>query len=420
MEVWTTVGPGVPVAALTALLVVAFGHPSPRREALVSLGAVAAVLAVGALPAADAADELRRLAPVVGFLLAVLVVADVAARAGVFSAAGDLLARRCAGPDRLLAGVGLLGAVVTSVLSLDATVLLLIPVAVTAATSRGFSPRPVAHLGLRVANSVSMLLPVSNLTTLLALPWLGLTATAFVARTAPVMAVVLVVEVVAVRLLAPRGPVPAPAPAPAPAPVTADEQRPALAVPVTVVVLMLVGFVAGSAWGVDPVWPAAAAASVLAGWALRRGLATGRGLVNAAHPTFAGFVLALGLVVAAVVAGPAGGAVARLLPHGAGYADLLLLAGLGALLSCLLTNLSATLVLAPLVAPLGTDALLATLLGLSIGAGLTVSGSLATLLWRRTVRRVGLDVGLLELHRVSLVATPVSLLAAVTTLWVLA
>ena len=58
---------------------------------------------------------------------------------------------------------------------------------------------------------------------------------------------------------------------------------------------------------------------------------------------------------------------------------------LATLLAAVLTNLSATLLVVPVLAPLGTTAVLAALLGLNIGSGLTWTGSLANLLWRRTL-----------------------------------
>jgi arsenical pump membrane protein len=69
-----------------------------------------------------------------------------------------------------------------------------------------------------------------------------------------------------------------------------------------------------------------------------------------------------------------------------------------------------------MLAPLGPAAVLAGLLGLNIGSGLTYTGSLANLLWRRTLVHRGATVSLAEFHRVSLVVTPVTLLAAVTVL----
>lgn len=61
--------------------------------------------------------------------------------------------------------------------------------------------------------------------------------------------------------------------------------------------------------------------------------------------------------------------------------------------------------------------MLAALLGLNIGSGLTWTGSLANLLWRRTLSRHGVHPGSAAFHRVSLVLTPPSLLVAVVALW---
>jgi arsenical pump membrane protein len=60
---------------------------------------------------------------------------------------------------------------------------------------------------------------------------------------------------------------------------------------------------------------------------------------------------------------------------------------------------------------------LAALLGLNIGSGLTWTGSVANLLWRRTLTRRGVRPDNARFHRVSLTLTPVSLLAAVVVLW---
>ena len=56
-------------------------------------------------------------------------------------------------PDRLLLGVFLLAALVTAVLSLDATVVLLTPIVVGAAAALGMPDRPGAFACLRMANS---------------------------------------------------------------------------------------------------------------------------------------------------------------------------------------------------------------------------------------------------------------------------
>jgi len=407
------VADGVALACLAVLLLTATLHLPWRREAVVAVVATAVVLTTGLVDRDALEATVRELLPVVLFLVTILVVSDVCARAGLFAAAARLVggaSRRR--PSRLLVGVFLLAALVTAVLSLDATVVLLTPIVVGAAATLGTSDRPGAFACLRMANSASLLFPVSNLTNLLALPYLGLDFAGFAARMAPVLLVVLVVEYAGLRLLFRREV------AAAPEPVGDVTGPPVPLVPVVVVALMLVGFAVLSRWDVAPAWVSGGAALVLVGWAGTRGLVRPRDVARAAHPSFALLVLALGVVVAAVASGFLGELVTRLLPDRAtSYLALLGLAVLATAAASLLTNLSATILLVPLVAPLGTTAVLAALLGLNIGSGLTWTGSLANLLWRRTLARAGRPVGSAAFHRVSLVITPVSLAAAVAALW---
>jgi len=401
----------VPVAALLVLLATAYAHPSARVELAVGLVAAAAVLPTGILSRDDVESTLRHLGPVVAFLVTILVVADVCARAGLFAAAAARVRAVSGGrPALLFTGVFLLAAAITVGLSLDATVVLLTPVVLTAAAAAGTSRRPGAYACLRMANSASLLLPVSNLTNLLAMPHLDLTFGGFALVMGPVLAVVLVVEYVVLRLLFRRELAAAPSP-------RRDEPAPEVPwVPVVVVTLMLVGFGVGSPLGVEPFWISTAAALVLVAWAARRRMLTVPQAVHAAHPAFAVFVLCLGVVVAALAEGPLGDRIADLVPDGTSFTDLLAIAVLATVLANLLTNLSATLLVVPLVAPLGEAAVLAALLGLNIGSGLTYTGSLANLLWRRGLVRLGEHPSMRDFHRVSLVATPVSLVAAVAVL----
>ncbi len=398
----------VPVLALLVLLATAYRHPSGRVEAVIGVVAAGATLATGALGLTEVVATLRDLGPVVVFLATILVVADVCARAGVFVAAAHLVRMVSRGePVRLLGGVFVVAATVTAVLSLDATVVLLTPVVVGGAVALGTSSRPGAYACLRMANSASLLLPVSNLTNLLAMPHLDLTFAGFALVMAPVLAVVLLVEYVVLRILFRRA-LAAPTAA-----TTPEAPAPVPRVPLVAVALMLVGFAVLSPFGVEPGWISTVVAIALVAWGRRQGLTDVRRSVHAAHPSFALFVLSLGVVVAAMTTGFLGDAVSALLPGSTSFPAMLGIAVLATVLANLLTNLSATLLLVPLLAPLGTPAVLAALLGLNIGSGLTYTGSLANLLWRRTLVRLGDPPGFAGFHRVSLVATPLSLLAAV-------
>lgn len=301
--------------------------------------------------------------------------------------------------------------VTTAVLSLDATVVLLTPMVVVAATTTGTSHRPVGYACIRLANSASLLLPVSNLTNLLAMPYLDIDFHEFVLLMAPVWLVAIGVEYVGHRVFFRHDLVAIPGRADAPA----APRMPRF--PLLVVAAMLVGFAVGSPLGVEPAWVAGAAALVLAVHALARRRTTVRAVLHATHLSFAVFVLGLGVVVAALAAGELGRLVTGLVPDGDGLVDLLLLALIATVLANGVNNLPATLLLVPLVAPLGTTAVLAALVGLNVGSGLTYPGSLANLLWRRTMLRHGERPSGVEFHRLSLLVTPPAVAACVVTLW---
>ena len=77
-------------------------------------------------------------------------------------------------PRRLLAQVFVIASVTTAVLSLDATVVLLTPVVFATAARLDVRARPHVYACTHLANSASLLLPVSNLTNLLAFAASGL------------------------------------------------------------------------------------------------------------------------------------------------------------------------------------------------------------------------------------------------------
>ncbi len=379
----------------------AAGH-RPRPWWLLAPAAAATVLLAGRLPWDRALALAERTGPVLLFVAALTVVSELCAGAGLFTAAAAVAGNVARGRRWVLwALVTLLAIVCTALFSLDTTAVLLTPVVIALARRTGTSPLPFALAVLALANTASLVLPVSNLTNLLADHELRRAGASYLGLMwAPALAAITVtILVLAVRdRAALRGGY-----VPGPAPEIPD--RPLLRLVGVVVALMGLAGVAG----VPPATAGVVAAVVLLVATLARRRALPVPAADLVPWRTLVVVGSLFVVVTAVVG--SGGIASAAAGTGSGPLDLLRLAAVGALTSNAVNNLPAFLALDPATAgdPLRVAALL---VGTGVGPLLTPWGSLATVLWWQRCRQVFLHVPAATIVRQGLVLAPLAVLAA--------
>ncbi len=343
--------------------------------------------------------DLGSLAEIIAFLVAMMVLARACADEGLFEALGGHVARLAGGSSRrLLAYAVLAAALVTAALSLDATVVLLTPVIIAASSRRSH-----AYASVRLANSGSTLLPVSNLTNLLVYGATGLSFVGFTWAMLPVWLVAVVAEYVILRVwfradLRPPSPVPAS---------VAAVPRLSLAVVVAVLVML--------ASGMTPWIPATVGALVMAVRSTVHHRSSWTELLQAANLPLAGVVLGWAYAVSFLSSTRLGTWVDQAMPSGDGLASLLAIALIAMVVANLINNLPATLLLLPAAAAAGPVAILALLIGVNVGANLTVIGSIANILWRQSGGR---SVSTLrEFHLLGIATTPPLVALCTLVLW---
>jgi arsenical pump membrane protein len=262
-----------------------------------------------------------------------------------------------------------------------------------------------------LANSSSLVLPVSNLTNLLAFQALSISFVRFGGLMAlPWLAALAIEWAVLSRVFRSELPESGQSTAKASA-VDVEGRMPLFAL--GVLGATLVGFGFSSLIGVAPAWFAAAGALVL----VARERISLPAVIRSAEPTFLIFVLALGMVVRAAGDHGLSSFVDSLVPHGTALPKLLAIAGISAVVANLLNNLPATLILLPVAAASGPGGVLAMLIGVNVGPNLTYTGSLATLLWRRVVQAHAEATDVVQFTRLGLFTVPPALAACTVCLW---
>ena len=393
-------------------------RPWKVPEAVWAVGGALALWTLGLLPGSDVGRAVGTGTDVYLFLTGMMLLAELARREGLFDVAAGIAVRHARGSGpALFMLVYAIGVVVTVLMSNDATAVVLTPAVYAVTRKAGAKPLPYLLACALVANAASFVLPISNPANLMVfgkqLPPLLTWFERFALPSAASVVITFIVlrltyrkaigrlihsEIEAVTL-------------------SVSGRRAAYGIAVTTGVLLLASAF-DVALGLPTSLAAAAAAGVVlirkreAPWELLKGVSWG------VLPLVAGlFVLVEGLArtgfLQTLVDELRAAAVAA--PGVTPWVSSALVA-----IGCnLINNLPAGLIAGSVVsnAGVGPSVQSAVAIGIDLGPNLSVTGSLATILWLTAIRREGEDVTAWQFLRIGAVAMPLALLGALAMLW---
>ena len=396
-------------AATAGVLVRPFRWP----EAVWAVAGAIILVAAGLLPLAQAWEAVGKGLDVYLFLAGMMLLSEVAREEGLFDRVAAFAVNHAAGsPRRLFLLIYVAGTVITSLLSNDATAVVLTPAVYAAARAARAEPLPHLLVCAFIANAASFVLPISNPANIVLygdhtpplVPWLE----AFLLPSVlSILATFLALRWVERRGL--EGNCAARVDA---VPMTAGAWTAVAGIGLTAVVLLTVSAL-DLRLGLPTFVMGLVTAAIVWVRDRRSPMTTLKRISWQVLFLVAGlFVLVQALEATGLIA-----ALARLLERGVSASAAVTAwaaGGIIAIVSNLTNNLPAGLVAASTLAKARppqavTDALL---IGVDLGPNLSVTGSLATILWLTAIRREGQEVGFLRFLRVGVLVAPPALVLA--------
>jgi arsenical pump membrane protein len=394
-------------------------RPFRLPEAIWAVAGAAALVVLGVLPWPDAVNGMRKGIDVYLFLIGMMLIAELARREGLFDWLAALAVARAQGsPQRLFLLIYLVGIAVTVLLSNDATAIVLTPAVYAATRAAGATPLPYLLVCAFIANAASFVLPISNPANLVVfgerMPHLAEWLRQFAA---PSLASI-VVTYAALRLTQRRA-------------LNEEKIESAVIKPklshggklsaygIGAIGIVLIG---ASALNVQlglPTFLCGAITSV-AILALNREspLSLLGGISWSVLPLVAGlFVMVEALIRNGVIS-----RLAETIGSRAAQSETTATWGVGivtALADNIANNLPVGLIAGSVVVNdhLPASVIGAMLIGVDLGPNLSVTGSLATILWLVALRREGIEVNALRFLGLGLLVMPPALIASLLALW---
>jgi len=404
-------------AVCVAAFVLILWRPWRIPEYAWAAGGAVLLLALGLIAPGNAWRAVRAGTSVYLFLAGMMLLAQLARQHGVFDWLAAVAMQRARGSQlRLFALVYGIGIVVTALLSNDATAVLLTPAVLAVVRRAKVSPLPYLFACALIANAASFLLPISNPANLIVfdghLPSLGHWLHIFL-----LPALCAIAATFAVLWMHSRAELHPPIEeANEPARLNPLGRRARLGVLLAAAALLTVSALGG------PIGPATAAAGLavmifVSGARWRPMVSALRNISWGILPLVAGlFVLVRALEGVGVRAlSTCGLETAARWPGFPGSAATAFGFGVAAnAINNLPTGLIGAAAVKAAHASLATHA--AVLLGINLGPNLSVTGSLATILWLMALRRENIQVTGWQFLRIGMLAMPPALLLAVAAL----
>jgi arsenical pump membrane protein len=376
------------------------------------LGALALV-ATGLISLADASIGILKGLDVYYFLAGMMLLAELARREGLFDWLATLAAKRAKGSaQRLFTLIYLVAVVVTTLLSNDATAVVLTPAVYAAARAAGAKPLPLLLICAFVANAASFVLPISNPANLVVFgahmpkltDWLG---QFFLPSCLAIAATYAAMRLTQRRVLRTET-------------LAAPPMRPALSRPglltacgiICTGAALLACSVFGLPLGLPTLIAGGATACIALAVSRRNPLSVVRGISWEVLPLVAG----LFVLVEAIDKAGAIGELSNLLRAARGSPAMPLAVGTMLALACnVMNNLPVGLIAGSAIAAdhLPAPMKSAMLIGVDLGPNLSITGSLATILWVVALRREGQEISAFRFLKLGALVMPPALILAI-------
>ncbi len=428
-ETWSALA----VFVVTLLLIMV--RPKGVTEAVAALVGGGLMLLLGRVQPGEAAQVLLAKWDVFLFFLGLMTIAAIADSAGFFDWAAALAMQLAKGSGlRLFLNVFILGALISTFLSNDATALILTPVVYTLTTRLRLNPLPFMFACTFIADTASFTLPVSNPINILitgAFPQaqdLG----AFLKHLLAASLVAIGLNILFFVLLF-RKQIPArfkPEEMEQPGKIIEQKGRDYFTFVSICLALIAVGYVTASLVHIPLSFVGAGGGLVLvSGAAFFKRLSWQRLSSEISWPIFL-FIGGMFLVVQGVENTGFTREMGHLLVNIAGDSPLLavLVGTFGTALGAnLINNVPMALVMisalqqvdVAAISPAVHNGLIySSILGADLGPNLTTAGSLATVLWLLILRRKGVEVSPLQYFKLGVIVTPGMLLAGALMIWI--